>query len=123
MDASDLLFAVEEAVHKRLEQKNPFTTVDISHPIIAEYPEVRHSEVRTLIREMDDRGEMEVADFEMTMIQVTPRIGKTAKARLWHPSDADPDGYQDREQKLDRPDGAGNDSDNTDDSRLPVELL
>jgi hypothetical protein len=85
MDATDLRQTVEDAVKEKLDNEEAFTTADISHPIIKEDKKVRHHQVKTIIDEMDARGDMAVAEFEMTMITVYPQVGQTAQARLWHP--------------------------------------
>ena len=93
-DLTKLRQDVEAAVQKKMDACEPFTTADISHPLIKSDKTVRHYEVRKIINEMDARGEMEVADFDTTIITVYPQVGKTTMARLWHPVGYDINKYK-----------------------------
>lgn len=96
MDDTTLRMRVEQAVKDNLDAMIPFTTVDISHPLIKEDADVRHWQVRQVVNEMEARGEMQAADFESSNITVYPEgPGKpSAIARLWHPIGYDPSDYK-----------------------------
>ncbi len=104
MDDATLKQKVEEAVGQKVLDREPFTTVDISHPIIAEDKSVRHRQVRTLVEEIVGRGDLDEGMFTSSPITVYPQPGKPVTARLFHPDDPtfDINSYAATHQKLNR---------------------
>lgn len=92
---------VEKVVREKLDACEPFTTVDISHPLIKHDPSIRHYEVRLIINQMDKRGDIEAADFETSMVRVFPDGQSTGiMVRLWHPAGYDVSQYANTRQAL-----------------------
>lgn len=86
MLVSGLRQLVESAVANKISNAEAFTTVDISHPLIADGSVIRHSEIRNIINDMWQSNQFGI-DYTATPITVYPEPGKSATARLFHPDD------------------------------------
>lgn len=102
MDAADLRQKVEDAVRQKITAQESFTNVDISHPLIAEDPAVRHNDVKEIINDMQRNGEFRNAGYRVSKVTVEPSPGQTATARLFHPDSVDPSTYTATQQELKR---------------------
>lgn len=106
MDQNALQPIVEQAVMAKINAREPFTTVDISHPIIADLPNdnVRHREVRSCIDAMINQGVFDNSMYTSSSITVYPKPGMSVDARLFHPDDPtfDPSSYTATNQELNR---------------------
>lgn len=86
--ATDLETLVRNTVDNFLDSREPFTTADVSHPIIRDDNDVRHRDVREIIDRMYARGDMEEAAFVVSTITVWPQGGSTPRnVRLFHPDE------------------------------------
>ena len=109
MDSQQLNKMVSDAVQAKLDHAEPFTSVCISHPIIAANPDVRHRDVRAIISETWANGGFTGSDDGMlvnylrTSITVYPDGSTPASAFLYHPSDYDPVEFSDTAKVLTRP--------------------
>jgi hypothetical protein len=101
MDISALRDEVRQAVFAKIDAREPFTNVDISHPIIHKHG-VRHREVRAIIDEIWNSGELQNEEYTTSTITVYPQPNKPVAARLFHPdeSDFDPNSYTAVNQEL-----------------------
>ena len=104
MDDATLRVEVENRISELIQQGEAFTTVDVSHPIIAKDESVRHRQVRQIIDEMDAQGTMDIADYLRSTITVYPQgnQSKPLNVRLWHPDGYDVSAYTRIQQKLAR---------------------
>lgn len=95
---------VRNAVDLMVASQQAFTTVDISHPIIAKDSNIRHRNIRDIINKMLNDGEFESAGYTTSMITVYPQPGSPQTARLFHPDDPnfDPNSYTSIQQELNR---------------------
>lgn len=102
MDSATLDQKVRDAIHEKLAQNEPFTTADISHPIIQEDADVRHRHVKEIMEQMEADGDMQIAGFTISMITVYPNGPGTSgmPARLWHPIGFNPDDYKGNKKVL-----------------------
>lgn len=87
MEASDLKAKVIAAVFSKMDAREAFTTADISHPIIQEDSTVKHSDVRKIVDEMWNAGDIQNESYTHSGITVYPKPGKTSPARLFHPDE------------------------------------
>lgn len=101
MDPNALRTQVEAAIQAKLDKCEAFTSACISHPIIAEHPEVRHREVSNIIRDLWAQGNMMGSDggiptdYIRTSITVYPGDKKAQSAFLYHPDNGyDPYSFQ-----------------------------
>lgn len=122
MDAVTLRNEVETAVNAKLAVQEPFTIVDISHPIIAKDSSVHHKEVKSVVEDLHRQGLMSSSGYTTSMVEVHPKPGQVAKARLWHPDTFDPATYQATDQQLVRA-AIIQDDDGDDPNKLPTSLL
>lgn len=101
----DLRQAVRDAVLKLIDNRQPFTNVDISHPLIQQDPTIRHRDVRKLIDELWADGTIGNEEYTVSTITVYPSPNKGVAARLFHPDDPqfDPNTYTATHQELVRP--------------------
>lgn len=104
MDAATLKSRVETLINDKINQQLAFTTVDISHPIIADDPSVRHRDIRQVLNEMVNRGDFDNAMYTSSPITVYPSPNKPQTARLFHPDEPtfDPSSYHSTDQELTR---------------------
>lgn len=102
MDDATLNQKVRDAVFTKVEAREAFTNVDISHPIINEDSSVRHRQVRTLIDEIWNTGGLQEEEYTVSTITVYPQPSKPVSARLFHPDepDFDPNSYAAVNQEL-----------------------
>lgn len=102
MDDATLRDKVRTAVFSKVDAREAFTNVDISHPIINEDSSVRHREVRALIDEIWNAGELQNEEYTASTITVYPNPSKPVAARLFHPDepDFDPNSYTAVNQEL-----------------------
>lgn len=95
-DQTLLQMNVDQLVREKMFACEPFTSADISHPLIKKDCSIRHREVRAAMNKILTQNELDAADFETSDITVYPEgpgtPGRTA--RLWHPSDYDPSEYK-----------------------------
>lgn len=105
MDHAALTTKVEDRFTELVNNRDMFTTVDISHPIIDEDPTVRHRDVRALIQNIINRGDLDEAMYTSTGVTVYPKPGHPVTARVFHPDDPaiDPNTYTAVSQELHRP--------------------
>lgn len=87
---------VEKLVHQKLDACEAFTSVDISHPLIADDPDIRHHEVRACLNQILTQELLDEAEFTASMITVYPNGPGSAgcAARLWHPVSYDASEYE-----------------------------
>lgn len=104
MDDATLRDKVRAAVLAKIDAREAFTNVDISHPIINEDNSVRHREVRAIIDEIWNAGEIQNEEYTASTITVFPKPNKPVNARLFHPDepDFDPNDYTAVNQELHR---------------------
>lgn len=102
MDNTVLRDKVRTAVFSKVDTREAFTNVDISHPIINEDSTVRHKQVRELIDEIWSAGELQNEEYTSSTITVYPQPNKPVAARLFHPDepDFDPNSYTAVNQQL-----------------------
>lgn len=104
---------VEDAVMNKVNSREAFTAVDISHPIIKNDPSIRHRQVRDAINAMINNGVFDQQIYTSSPITVYPKSNKPVTARLFHPDDPnfDINSYTATNQELDR--GASGDDQGT----------
>ena len=104
MDAATLQQKVEQGVDAKITANQPFTMVDISHPIIKADPTVRHRQVRSVIEALASNGKFDNAMYTSSPITVYPQPNKPVQARLFHPDDPsfDVNSYTATNQELHR---------------------
>lgn len=104
MDETTLRQQVEAAVTDKLNNREAFTLVDISHPIIQADNSVRHKQVRAIVDDLANAGEFDEAMFTSSPITVYPKPNKPITARLFHPDDPsfDVNSYTATNQELHR---------------------
>ncbi len=102
MDNATLKQKVIDAVNAKINAREAFTTVDISHPLISEDNSVRHKQVRPIIEELWAKGEFEDAAFTASPITVYPKPNDPQTVRLFHPDEPgfDPNSYTATNQVL-----------------------
>ena len=102
--AADLKQQVKDAVAAKMAAREAFTTVDISHPLIAADSSIRHSQVRSIINEMWSNGDFEGEFYTASSITVYPKPTQPVTARLFHPDEPeyDPSSYTSVTQELTR---------------------
>lgn len=102
--AADLKQQVKDAVAAKMSAREAFTTVDISHPLIAADSSIRHSQVRAIINEMWGNGDFEGEFYTASSITVYPKPTQPQTARLFHPDEPtfDPSSYTSVTQELTR---------------------
>jgi len=95
---------VEDAVMSKISNREAFTAVDISHPIIKNDQSVRHRQVREVINAMINNGVFDQQIYTSSAITVYPQPNKPVTARLFHPDDPsfDINSYTATNQELDR---------------------
>lgn len=93
---------VKELISDKIKRNEPFTNVDISHPLIAQDPTIRHRQVRDIIQQMWSDNEFQ--NYTATPITVYPSDNQPITARLFHPDDPSFDitTYTKTDQQLDR---------------------
>lgn len=96
---------VTDAVVGFINTNKAFTTVDISHPIIHEDPNIRHSDIRKILDHIINNGTLDSANYTSSPITVYPSPSSPKTARLFHPDDPgfDPSSYASVNQELHRP--------------------
>lgn len=101
-DLTQLQLDVEDIVWEKLSACEPFTTADISHPLIKKDASIRHHEVRAAMNRMLTDAELDAADFQTSNITVFPDgPGSQGRiARLWHPTSYDPQDYEGNKKVL-----------------------
>ena len=101
----DLRNKVISAVHVKLDNCEAFTHACISHPIISNYPEVHHSQVRNIVRDLWASGEMVASDgtdYRRATISVYPG-GKKRSAFCYYPDNGyDPETFSETNRILTR---------------------
>ena len=111
MNLQDLKSIVTKFVRNHLNANRPFTSACVSHPIIEQYPEVRHKEVNAIIKEMwsdgdvvgDDNGM--IVNYNRSLITVYPDGANSTprSAFCYHPSNFDPFAFGENSKVLKRP--------------------
>jgi hypothetical protein len=93
---------VRNLVNDKITNSEPFTTADISHPLIADDPTIGHYSVRNIIDTMRQNDEFSELGYEETVITVEPKPGVFQSARLYHPQGFDATTYKKTNQQLKR---------------------
>lgn len=106
-----LIQEVQDAMEVMFNTREPFTTMDISKPIIVksvqergEANRIRHGEIRGIINHLWANGILDPALYTTSAVTVYPEGGQRAlTVRLFHPDDPafDPASYTATHQKLD----------------------
>lgn len=108
MDHNTLEAEVRSAVDAKISMREPFTLVDISHPIIERDNSVRHKQVRAIVDQLASDGLFDDEMYTSSPITVYPSPSKPCSARLFHPDEPtfDINSYTATNQVLHR-DGSG----------------